>query len=177
MIEPKVILLVEDYDDDAQLTIHALRKCKVANEVVHVRDGAAALQWLFATAENAEARNVPALVLLDLQLPKVSGLDVLREIRAEARTRRLPVVLLSSSQQEEDLITGYDLRCNGYIRKPVNCVQFTDAVGHTILDWLVIKELPPPVRAHSEVPLQSGPTRSADGRQFSCPDLHPTVTS
>ncbi|HVZ65164.1 MAG TPA: response regulator [Lacunisphaera sp.] len=134
-----VILLVEDNPDDVALTLDAFKQCNVANRVDVVRDGAAALDYLFAPGAVA-----PGLVLLDLKLPKVDGLDVLRRIRGDARTKRLPTVILTSSKEERDVIAGYDLGANSYIRKPVDFDQFVAAVKQLGLYWLLLNEPPPP---------------------------------
>ena len=116
----KSILLVEDNPDDEELTVIALRKSHVANDVVVARDGAEALDYLFATGPHAGTTFIPAVVLLDLKLPKVDGLEVLRQMRADERTRRIPVVILTSSKEQEDVIQGYNLGANSYVRKPVD---------------------------------------------------------
>jgi two-component system response regulator len=140
------ILLVEDNDDDVQLTLRALRLHRVANRVEVVGDGAAALDYLFCRGDYAgrDHRDLPQLVLLDLKLPKVGGLDVLTQIRREPRTRRLPVVILTSSNTEADVARSYDLGANSYIRKPVDFSQFMEAVNSLGLYWLVLNEVPPP---------------------------------
>ncbi|CAA7620138.1 response regulator [Magnetospirillum sp. UT-4] len=138
----KPILLVEDNPDDEELTLRALRKNNIQNEVVIARDGPQALEHLFG-ADGAVGVG-PAVVLLDLKLPKLDGIEVLRRIRADHRTRLTPVVILTSSREEQDLIAGYELGANSYIRKPVDFVQFSEAVRHLGLYWLIINE-PPPV--------------------------------
>ena len=141
----KVILLVEDNPDDEDLTLRALKKNKIKNEVVVARDGVEALHYLFGTPDSpgGDSRPLPQVVLLDLKLPKVNGLEVLRRVRSETRTKRLPVVILTSSVEEKDLLDSYDLGANSYIRKPVDFEQFTDAVRHLGLYWLVLNEPPP----------------------------------
>ena len=141
----KVILLVEDNPDDEALTLRALTKANVRNAVVVARDGVEALDYLFATGAHAgrDRRQVPELVLLDLKLPKVDGLEVLRRLRADADTRLLPVVILTSSNEERDLIDGYSLGANSYVRKPVDFGQFADAVRQLGLYWLVVNQPPP----------------------------------
>ena len=141
----RLILLVEDNDDDVELTLRALRRNRVANRVDVVRDGAEALEYLFATGSHKgrDVRDAPNLVLLDLKLPKVGGLEVLERLRADPRTRRLPVVVLTSSNVESDLARSYDLGANSYIRKPVDFTQFMEAVNQLDLYWLVLNEAPP----------------------------------
>jgi two-component system response regulator len=144
MNEP-VILLVEDNRDDEELTRLALEETKVTNQMVVVRDGQEALDWLFCVGKHAE-RNpcmTPSVVLLDLKLPKVSGLEVLERLRAESRTRRLPVVILTSSREEQDVIRGYDLGANSYIQKPVDYAQFLNAIKQLGVYWMVLNEPPP----------------------------------
>ena len=145
MKEQRLILLVEDNDDDVELTLRALRRNRVANRVDVVRDGAEALEYLFSTGSYAgrDVRDAPNHVLLDLKLPKVGGLEVLERLRADARTRRLPVVILTSSNVESDLARSYDLGANSYIRKPVDFTQFMEAVNQLGLYWLVLNEAPP----------------------------------
>lgn len=140
------ILLVEDNDDDVQLTLRALRLHHVANRVEVVGDGADALDYLFCRGAYAERdhKDLPQLVLLDLKLPKVGGLEVLAQIRQEPRTKRLPVVILTSSNTEADVARSYDLGANSYIRKPVDFRQFMDAVNSLGLYWLVLNQAPPP---------------------------------
>ena len=133
-----MILLVEDNPDDETLTRRALAKNNIHNEVRVARDGAEALQLLQS--------NVPEVVLLDLKLPKVDGLEVLRRIRADERTRLLPVIILTSSKEESDLVSGYGLGANSYVRKPVDFAQFVEAVRQLGLYWLVLNEPPPPQR-------------------------------
>ena len=139
------ILLVEDNADDEELTLRALKKNNITNEVVVVRDGAEALDYLFATG-NYNGRDtgiLPQVVLLDLKLPKVDGLEVLARLRSDKRTKLLPVVILTSSMEEQDLLRGYDLGANSYVRKPVDFGQFTEAVRHLGLYWLLLNERPP----------------------------------
>ena len=143
-MEEKVILLVEDNPDDEELTRRALERNNISNEVVVARDGAEALDFLFGTGpQTGKAPVVPAVVLLDLKLPKVDGLEVLRRVRADERTRFIPVVILTSSKQEQDLIQGYESGANSYVRKPVDFGKFVEAVRHLGLYWLVINEHPP----------------------------------
>ena len=144
MIE-KVILLVEDNPDDEKLTVRALEKSRIANAIAIARDGAEALDYLFGTGtyEGRDVKQLPALVLLDLKLPKLDGHEVLRRIRADDRTKRLPVVILTSSREEQDLTNGYNGGVNSYIRKPVDFTEFTEVVRQLGLYWLVLNEKPP----------------------------------
>lgn len=144
MTHEHVILLVEDNPDDEELTRLAFSKSNIANRLEIVRDGAEALDYLFATGSFAGrgAKDEPCLVLLDLKLPKIGGLEVLRQLRANPQTRLLPVVILTSSVEEQDVIRGYDLGCNSYIRKPVDFIQFTEAVKTLGLYWLVLNQPP-----------------------------------
>ena len=140
------ILLVEDNASDEELTLRALRKNGIRNDVVVVRDGASALDYVFSRGiYSANAGGpLPQLVLLDLNLPKLGGLDVLRAIRADARTQLLPVVILTSSKQDEDLLAGYRSGANSYVAKPVDFVAFSEAVRNVGLYWLVVNQRPPP---------------------------------
>ncbi|MBX3203865.1 MAG: response regulator [Labilithrix sp.] len=142
----KMILLVEDNEADEKLTIRALKKSNIANEVVVARDGEEALDYLFGTGAHAgrDTSAAPALTLLDLNLPKLGGLDVLRRMRADDRTRRLPVVMLTSSREDEDVIRSYDLGANAYVRKPVDFGQFAEATKTLGLFWLLLNETAPP---------------------------------
>jgi len=142
----KVILLVEDNPSDEKLTVLAFRKCGVSNEVVVVRDGAEALDYLFATGTHAgrDASALPRVVLLDLNLAKIDGLEVLRRIRADDRTRHLPVVVLTSSRQEDDVLASYASGANAYIRKPVEFAEFAEAAKTLGLFWLLMNEPAPP---------------------------------
>ena len=139
------ILLVEDNPDDVDLTLRAFRKSKIANEIIIARDGVEALDYLFATGEHAGRDNssLPQLVLLDLKLPRLDGLQVLERIRANAKTRLLPVVILTSSTEQPDLVTGYSLGANSYIRKPVDFQEFLVAVRRLGLYWLLLNQPPP----------------------------------
>jgi len=144
-MQPKdrLILLVEDTEDDIELTLLALESSTLSAEVVVARDGVEALTYLFGPGgPGAAAPPLPQVVLLDLKLPKISGLEVLARIRADPRTHRLPVVILTSSSEEEDLIRGYDLGANSYIRKPVDFAQFTQAVQTMGVYWLVLNKAP-----------------------------------
>jgi two-component system response regulator len=140
----KIILLVEDNASDEKLTLLAFKKCGVANEVIVMRDGAAALDYLFGLDPQATP---PAVVLLDLKLPKVDGLEVLRRIRATERTKLLPVVILTASNEDEDVVTGYALGANAYVRKPVEFSEFAEAAKTLGLFWLLLNE--PPTREHA----------------------------
>jgi CheY-like chemotaxis protein len=141
----KTILLVEDNPDDEALTIRALRKAHVSNEVVVARDGAEALDYLFAEGayQGRDTSIQPQIVLLDLKLPKIDGLQVLERIRRDKRTELIPVVILTTSKEEKDLISGYSLGANSYVAKPVDFVEFTEAVKSLGMYWLLINERPP----------------------------------
>lgn len=141
----KVILLVEDNPDDEVLTLRAFKKNNIKNEVIVAHDGKEALDFLFGKGAYAERdpQDSPEVVLLDLKLPKVDGLEVLRQVRADPRTRLLPVVILTSSKEEQDLIEGYSRGANSYVRKPVDFNQFVEAVRQLGLYWLVLNEPPP----------------------------------
>ena len=144
-MEDKVILLVEDNPRDEALTLRALKKSNIVNEVVVARDGVEALDYLFGTGAYADqdATAMPQLILLDLKLPRVDGLQVLRKIRAEEHTKRLPVVVFTSSSEEEDMIKSYDLGANSYVRKPVEFEQFLEATKQLGLYWLVLNQVAP----------------------------------
>jgi CheY-like chemotaxis protein len=141
------ILLIEDNPSDVELTKRALEKRHISNVVLVAEDGKEALDYLFAEGAHAgrDVADLPTLVLLDLKLPKLDGLEVLRRIRADPRTKRLPVVILTSSSQEQDLTASYDLGANSYIRKPVDFAQFAEAIEQLGLYWLVLNEPPPKV--------------------------------
>jgi two-component system response regulator len=147
-MDTKMILLVEDNPDDEALTLRALKKNNIKNDVVVVRDGAEALDWLFARGAHAarDASVLPQVVLLDVNLPKVSGLEVLKAVRDDPRTKRLPVVLLTSSNEDKDVVTAYDLGANSYIRKPVDFGDFANAIRDLGLYWLVLNETAPASR-------------------------------
>jgi CheY-like chemotaxis protein len=142
----KRILLVEDNSTDEKLTVLAFKKCGVSNEIVVVRDGAAALDYLFATGKHADrdATLLPTVILLDLKLPKIDGLEVLRRIRADERTKLVPVVVLTASKEDEDILRSYSLGANAYVRKPVDFSEFAQAAKTLGLFWLLMVE-PPPV--------------------------------
>ena len=141
----KVILLVEDNPSDEKLTVLAFKKCGVSNEVVAVRDGADALDYLFGSGKYAsrDTSVVPTVVLLDLGLPRIDGHEVLRRIRNDERTKLLPVVILTSSKEEEDVARGYALGANAYVRKPIDFVEFAQAAKTLGLFWLLLNEPPP----------------------------------
>lgn len=145
MTHSRIILLVEDDPNDVELTLRAFEKNRIANEVVVASDGEEALDYLFATGAHAgrDPAAVPDVVLLDLKLPKLQGLDVLRRLRADARTNRLPVVILTSSNEEKDVIASYDLGANSFVRKPVDFGQFVEAACQLGLYWLVLNEPAP----------------------------------
>jgi two-component system response regulator len=144
MKEP-IILLVEDNLDDVELTKIAFDESKLINELVVVRDGQEALDWLFCMNKYAQRdpHEVPSMILLDLKLPKVGGLEVLQRLREHPKLRRLPVVILTSSREEQDILRSYDLGANSYIRKPVDFTQFTNAVRELGVYWVVLNEPPP----------------------------------
>jgi two-component system, response regulator len=141
-MDPMRIMLVEDNPDDEELTIRAFKKNNLANEIVVARDGVEALDYFFPK-DGATPPALPQLVLLDLKLPRVSGLEVLKALRADQRTRRLPVVILTSSAEERDLVDGYELGANSYIRKPVDFDEFMDGVRQLGLYWLVLNQPAP----------------------------------
>ena len=142
------ILLVEDNPDDVELTLRALKQYNVKNQIAVVRDGAEALDYLFARGAYADrdATTMPAVVILDLKLPKVDGFEVLQRMRADERTKLVPVVILTSSKEERDMVNGYKLGANSYVRKPVDFTQFVEAARQLGLYWLVINEPPPRIR-------------------------------
>jgi two-component system, response regulator len=147
----KVILLVEDNPDDRDLALLAFEQSKIANEIVVAEDGAEALDYLFGSGvfEGRDTLEMPQVILLDLNLPKLDGLEVLKRVRSDDRSRRLPVVILTSSDEERDIIESYERGANSYIRKPVDFAQFIEAVQHLGLYWLVLNEVPP-AKARSE---------------------------
>ncbi|HKT24233.1 MAG TPA: response regulator [Terriglobales bacterium] len=148
MANSSTILLVEDNADDEALTLRALRKNNIRNEVVVAHDGVEALDYLFGTGAHTQRDTIPLpqVVLLDLKLPKIDGLEVLERIRANKRTKLLPIVILTSSNEEQDRLRGYDLGANSYVRKPVDFTQFTEAVRNLGLYWLLLNEGPPSVK-------------------------------
>ncbi len=142
------ILLVEDNPDDVELTLRALKQYHVRNQIAVVRDGAEALDYLFARGAYAERSTcpMPAVVILDLKLPKVDGFEVLQRLRADERTKLVPVVILTSSKEEGDMVNGYKLGANSYVRKPVDFTEFVEAARQLGLYWLVVNEPPPQTR-------------------------------
>ncbi len=144
-MENKTILLVEDDPNDEALTLRAFAKQNIKNQIVVVRDGAEALDWLFVRGAHAnrDPGLIPQVILLDLNLPKVNGLEVLRAVRADPRTKRLPIVLLTSSKEDRDVIAGYDLGANSYVRKPVDFAEFAEAIRQLGLYWMVLNEPAP----------------------------------
>lgn len=144
MIAKKIILLVEDSLDDEMLTLRAMRKNNIANEIIVARDGAEALEYIFCTGKYKDRNptEIPQVILLDLNLPKIGGLDVLKRIRSNERTALYPVVILTSSKEERDLVESYRLGANSYIRKPVDFNQFSEAIRQLGLYWLVLNEVP-----------------------------------
>jgi two-component system response regulator len=141
----RVIVLIEDNANDEELTLRAFRKSNIVNRVVVLRDGAEALDYFFCRGAHAgrPPGEVPQVVLLDLKLPKIDGLDVLRALRADERTRRIPIVILTSSAEDQDLLRGYGLGANSYVRKPVDFTAFVEAVRQLGLYWLVINQAAP----------------------------------
>jgi two-component system, response regulator len=141
-VKDKTILLVEDNPDDEELTLRAMKKGKIKNDIVVVRDGAEALEYLFARGKYAgrDPAHLPQVVLLDLKLPKVDGLEVLKQIRGSSRTRMLPVVILTSSKEDKDVVEGYSLGANSYVCKPVDVEHFTQAVQQLELYWVILNQ-------------------------------------
>lgn len=152
MASEPIILQVEDNPDDAELARLALNEAHVINTLVIVHDGQEALDWLFCVGIHAgrDPCQVPSLVLLDLKLPKIGGLEVLQRLREDERTRRLPVVILTSSREEQDVLRGYNLGANSYIQKPVDYTQFLEAIRQLGVYWMVSNEPPPPPSARRE---------------------------
>lgn len=144
-MEMKKILLVEDNADDIELTLMAFKKNNITNEVVVLNDGEKALEYLFCTGQyaNRDPEDSPTLILLDISLPKVNGLEVLKKLRSKERTKLFPVVMLTSSKEEQDVINGYKLGCNSYVRKPVKFDEFVEAVRQLGIYWLLVNEAPP----------------------------------
>ena len=144
MLIQKTILLVEDNADDELLTLRALKKNKIANNIDVVRDGAEALDYLFGTGsfKGKDVNSLPTLIILDLKLPKVDGLEVLKRVREDNKTKRIPIVVLTSSNEEQDVFTSYNLGANSFIRKPVDFVKFVEVASQIGLYWLVLNEPP-----------------------------------
>ncbi|MBA4396013.1 MAG: two-component system response regulator [Syntrophus sp. (in: bacteria)] len=142
----KIILLVEDNPDDVELTLRAFKRNNILNRVIVARDGVEALDYLFGTGMHAgrDMKDLPVVVLLDLKLPKIDGMEVLKRIRQDERTKLMPVVILTSSAEERDVVDGYRLGANSYVRKPVDFEQFVEAAKHLELYWLLWNEPPPP---------------------------------
>ncbi len=144
-MDQTTILLIEDDPDDVELTLHAFQKNHMTNDVVVAGDGAEGLDYLFGTGKYAgrDADEPPALILLDLQLPKIGGLEVLRKVREDERTKRIPVVILTTSDEEEDIVNGYNGGANSYLRKPVDFTEFVNAVKQLEMYWMVLNTPPP----------------------------------
>lgn len=142
---PKTILLVEDNPDDEALAIRALQRYHISNEIIVAHDGVEALDYLFGTGiyEGRDISVKPTVILLDLKLPRIDGLEVLRRLRDDDRTRLLPIVILTTSNEEQDMLSSYSLGCNSYIRKPVDFIQFSEAIRQLGMYWLLMNELPP----------------------------------
>lgn len=145
MTPANTILLIEDNPDDEMLTLRALRKQKLANQIDVVRDGAEALDYLRGEGdyEDRDKTQIPQIIMLDLQLPKIDGLQVLRQIRTMSHTSNIPVVVLTSSDEEQDIVQSYSLGANSYVRKPVDFEDFIEAVGQIGLYWLLVNNPPP----------------------------------
>jgi CheY-like chemotaxis protein len=141
----KIILLVEDNPDDEALAIRALKRNHISNEIVVAHDGVEALDYLFGTGIYAgrDIRTKPTVILLDLKLPRIDGIEVLRSLRGDDRTKLVPVVILTTSSEEQDMLDSYSLGCNSYIRKPVDFIQFSDAIRQLGMYWLLMNEAPP----------------------------------
>jgi len=144
-MKSKIILLIEDNPSDIKLTKRALANNHILNDLVVIEDGQEALEYLFGTGqyENRDVSQKPALILLDLKLPRIDGLEILQQIRTDPNTKRLPVVVLTTSKEEQDVAASYDLGVNSFIRKPVDFDQFVSAIQHLGLYWLVLNETPP----------------------------------
>ena len=145
----KMILLIEDNEHDEQLVLRALRKSNIANHTVVARDGAEGLDYLFATGKYAgrDSAELPTVVLLDIKLPKIDGLEVLRRVRADERTKLLPIILLTSSKEQNDRLVGYSNGANSFVRKPIEAAEFTEAIRQLGLYWLLLNEPPPPPKS------------------------------
>lgn len=140
--QSRKVLLVEDSSDDEVLTLRVFKKNNIKNEVIVARDGAEALEFLFGSEKAPPLNPLPTVILLDLKLPKIDGLEVLRRIRADEKTKFIPVVILTSSKEEQDVIESYKLGANGYVRKPVEFSEFSDAIGRLSVYWLLVNEPP-----------------------------------
>ncbi len=138
----KLIMVVEDNPDDEELTLRALRQGKVANDIVVTRDGSEALEFMFGTGKYAgrDLSRMPAVILLDLKLPKLSGLEVLQRLRADERTRLIPIVVLTSSSEDEDMLRSYESGANSYVRKPIEFSAFASAVGQLGVYWMLLNQ-------------------------------------
>jgi two-component system response regulator len=145
MMEPRTILLVEDNPDDEELTRRALKEANIANEIIVARNGLEALDFLFGTGAHADRdlTRLPQLILLDIKLPRLNGFQVLERLRADPRTRLIPVVILTGSSEEEDVLASYQLGANSYVRKPVEFERFTDVIKQVGLYWLLVSQEPP----------------------------------
>jgi len=148
----KKIFLIEDSPDDELLTLRALKRNNIKNEVIVARDGQEALDWLFCEGSHAnrDPRITAAVILLDLKLPKIDGIAVLRRIRSDSKTKMIPVVILTSSRQEEDILESYQIGANSYVRKPVDFLEFSEAVSRLGIYWLLVNEMPPEWRQSAE---------------------------
>ncbi len=146
-MDSKFILLIEDSEDDIKLTEMAFKENNIKNELVVLRDGAEAMDYIFCkgTYSNRDKNKLPALILLDIKLPKINGIEVLKQLRSNIRTKLIPVVILTSSKEEKDLINGYSFGCNSYVRKPVNFNEFTGAMKQLGLYWIILNEEPPKI--------------------------------
>jgi two-component system, response regulator len=146
VVDKRTVLVVEDNPNDSELLVTALKKCRITNPVVTVKDGLEAIQYLFALGryELRNADEAPAVVLIDLNIPKVDGLEVLRRMRADYRTKLIPVAIFTSSVEEQDLINGYSLGANSYVRKPADFQQFSKVVQQLVTYWVALNEPPPP---------------------------------
>jgi two-component system response regulator len=147
-MERKKILIVEDNPDDVELTLLAFKKNNITNEIVVVNDGEKALEYIFCTGRyvSRDPGDLPSVVLLDIKLPKVNGLEVLKKMRSEEQAKLIPVVILTSSKEEQDVINGYKFGCNSYVRKPVKFDEFVEAVRQLGLYWLLLNEAPPQIK-------------------------------
>ena len=147
-MDDKIVMLVEDNEDDEALTVRALKKNNIKNEIVVARDGVEAIDYLFGTGKYAgrDTSSMPVLILLDLKLPKMDGMEVLKRLRSDPKTKLIPVVVLTTSNEEKDILGSYNLSANSYVRKPVDFDQFSEAVRNLGLYWLILNEPPPSQR-------------------------------